>query len=111
MSIVSDAFKKSYCRKGVHWSASARISSVKTPSPAVYLFSGAGEERPFDFLAMTARDIGWRKKAALQRAVRVVAGSELSGQAVGGIRGPVATGGRGCVASPSCADVAASERA
>ena len=41
----------------------------------------------------------------------MVAGIELSGQAAGGLRSPVADGGRGCVASPCRADVAARERA
>jgi len=40
----------------------------------------------------------------------VVACIELSGEAAGGLRSAVADGGRGCVAGPCSADVAASER-
>jgi transposase len=40
---------------------SARKSSLKTQSAAVFSFSGLEEEHRFDCSAMTARDIGWDK--------------------------------------------------
>ncbi|WP_169747034.1 IS66 family insertion sequence element accessory protein TnpB [Edaphobacter aggregans] len=52
----------------------------------------------------------WLAQKRLSRGGSHVAGVDLGGQAVGGLRGPAADGGRGCVASACSADVATSKR-